>query len=1197
MEEYEDVLTLEEVGIEPPLTSDEILGEYEAPLLNTPPSLKAESVPVSANALVDLDSILKRYGRQLTKEDIINDDDLMEVVRSSLEARFKPVGTVGGVYRGVSGLSGAAVGGTGPRNYRDMDAEEAFETWQNYQRSFAGGQSVTTANEVVYGLNADDEIRHRLGAGYYLFDNMTNAFTGEGSWSEMGDAIWDYGKAAVYDPTTLLSFGLGKAVSYAGTKASTAAARSMMIKGFQEYVKQGMSKTAARKAVGQVVAKAAPAATADAIINMGLDVAYQSQLIRTDVQEEYSAAQTALSAAGALVIPALVAGTTGIGALRKSDLLKDTFIGYKEIDVPNISAAQAVELNRRRTKGDVLVDYLSANFGKLEGSSGDFLDWERLKAQADGNIAWNKENMTDTEVLNAFFKRFWLGSVDGEVAGYYQALREAGFVVHKSMVDEYGLTGSFAQAIKFIKPEKITEITDAFEQSTGLKLNITKTPQGLADHFAKSSSLAGQTLWLPSQLSRLEKMGRADAITALKNMGATSKPADDPKTFQFGLSIYKRLLTSHLSTTGANIKGFTQLVSLNTAADFATAAINMTRAGVFKAFGDADSAAKYYNRAYGSALGAVRRGVSVLSPELEYEYAEKILNLNPKTQEKLFRDISGDSGVNQALKTFNLDPNNKIAAGMDSVTKGVQTATMVRLQDEITKTWAFGSNVNQAIMREYGVTPEKFFSRSDVAIEMASERFQTNVLEKATYRTLRETASVNWSTLPGNRGFRAAAKFVEKMTNQTLVGFLVPFGSFFNTTVATMADLSGANAMRFAYKRMTGQELDFVTQEGAEAFGRMAAGWSAVGLGIYGTGGSIDRIQQGLGWSQDRNDDGSIEDRTFDWPASTMRLVSQIIGHASGGSKNPQDWKFSEIPSDLWTELGIQLGGQSIRDLTDFERSFYEYVSALGEIKESQLVTGEFAGETVSKFVEFTEDLLLPPLGKAFQGATRPLDPVNQVVGLVTDANMTPDLRQGPERYNQAFKYINNLFSGLGSSSDLPRRATPTRGTDLETDVGKQIMGVRGSREPNLIETMLNAAGKPYWKSIRFEGPAEVKNYMDGLVAPYLNTAARKYLKQNPEFFKLPQADKERILNSVLEEARTNVTSVMQTGPIPRNLEMVRVLSGKDKDKVSNVMKFLGIQGDLEDILKEEDALSTLQKIDYFVKYYDRIFHGDLKLD
>ena len=377
----------------------------------------------------------------------------------------------------------------------------------------------------------------------------------------------------------------------------------------------------------------------------------------------------------------------------------------------------------------------------------------------------------------------------------------------------------------------------------------------------------------------------------------------------------------------------------------------------------------------------------------------------------------------------------------------------------------------------------------------------------------------------------------------------------------------------------------------------MAAGWGAVGLGVYAGGGALDRINQGLGWNQDRNDDGSIEDRTFDWPASTIRLTAQMIGHASGGSKNPEDWKFSEVPNDLWIELGTQLGGQSVRDLTDFERSLYEYGTALMEIKESQTVTAEFAGETVSKFVDFTEDLLLPPLGKAFQGATRPLDPVNQVVGLVTDANMTPDLRQGPEKYNQALKYINNLFNGLGSSSDLPRKATPTRGTDLETDIGKQILGTRGSREPNLIETMLSSAGRPYWKSVRFEGPAEVKNYMDALVAPYLNSAAAKYLKQNPEYFKLPLESKEKILDSLIKEAKANVQSVMQTGTIPKNLEMVRVLSGKDKDKVKKVMRFLGIEGDLEDVLKKEDALSTLQKIDYFVKNYDQVFHGDLKLD
>ena len=44
-------------------------------------------------------------------------------------------------------------------------------------------------------------------------------------------------------------------------------------------------------------------------------------------------------------------------------------------------------------------------------------------------------------------------------------------------------------------------------------------------------------------------------------------------------------------------------------------------------------------------------------------------------------------------------------------------------------------------------------------------------------------------------------------------------------------------------------------------------------------------------------------------------------------------------------------------------------------------------------------------------------------------------------------------------------------------------------------------------------------------------------------------------------------------------------------------MNFMGIEGELEDILKREDALSTLRKIDVLVKNYDKIFYGDLKLD
>ena len=206
------------------------------------------------SSYVDLEGVFKEYGRKLIKEDIVNDDRLMEVVRSSLESRFTPGGVLTKARRGLTGLAGGTIGGLSSQDYREMSNEDVFETWQNYQRSFSGGQTVTTANELTYGLGADDNIKAKLGAGYMLFDQMDNAFTGEGSWSEMGDAMLDYGKAAVYDPSTILSLGLGKIIGFGATKASSAATRALMINAAKDQAKKGVAKASATKAIGQAVA-------------------------------------------------------------------------------------------------------------------------------------------------------------------------------------------------------------------------------------------------------------------------------------------------------------------------------------------------------------------------------------------------------------------------------------------------------------------------------------------------------------------------------------------------------------------------------------------------------------------------------------------------------------------------------------------------------------------------------------------------------------------------------------------------------------------------------------------------------------------------------------------------------------------------------------------------------------------------------
>ena len=1166
-------------------------------------------VKTEDNDYIDLNAVLKEYGAvegnlsaaELTKEQIIADPRLMKVLRTSLSARNQ-TGIGRDIYKGATWIAGGKT--PGGRDYSTMDAEKVFETWQEYQRSFAGGQSVTTANEVVFGLSAGKDTQRKLGAGYMLFDSMGNAFTGNGTLSEMADATWDYTKNAVHDPMTLGAFGIGKILTFGATKTSGLLLRNAMMAQFQNYLKSGMTATAARKAVAITVAKAAPVTIADAAINMGVDVGYQMQLIDTNVQEEYSKAQTALAAAGAMVIPALYFGGLGVKELRKSDALKDTFIGYKEIDkvALDLGADAATQASRARAlkKKDVLINYTDDNFGLIKGDPKQFLNWKDVKDESELGIEFRSEETSDINLVDAFYKRFWFGDIDQGKKGYYEALKDAGFVVHKSMLEENKITGVYGQAITMLPEDTVKNMVLNFEKSTGKSLGIGYTPRSVSEHFINKTSAGGKLLWTPSEISRLDNLG-LDAKELVEELaGRRVKEADKPKYQQFGLSVYKRLLTSHLATTGANIKGFVSLVSLNTVADVFTSAANFSQGAFYKyAKGDLDKAQQAYNRGYGSILGAVRRGADAVSPELSMEYAKTILEFNPKEMEKIFRDIAGDGGANDNLKLFNLDAKGRVDSQgkiinpkatldpkglayktvktLDATTKGAQTLTMVRLQDEITKTWAFGTNVNQAIMRAYGKTPQAFFADpTEAGLEMASDKFKKEVLEKATFRTLRETASVNWSTLPANNAFRAIAANVEWLTNTTVAGYVVPFGSFLNTTIATMADLTGINAARFFTYKITGKQLDFATQEGAEAFGKMAAGWSAIAIGVPQ---AREKIAEGLSWNQDRNEDGSIDDRTFEWPNSTIRVMQQIFAHGLGESNDIKDFKYSEVPEDLLEVLADQVGGQSVRDVDGFTRTLKAWGQEVIDSQSIPEALGDFFG---------------PPLAKVLQGATRPLDMPNQVYGLLTDSNMAPDLKQGGQTYNSALKYVNNLFDTVDG---LPRKATATRGYNKPVDIGKQILAERRSPEPTPIEIMLNSAGKSSWKAISFSGPPVIKNQMNAMVEPYLNSSAVRYLRKNPTYFRMSLADKEKVISEIVGDARKQVLAVFKTGAVPKSLEMVRVLSSRDKKETQRVMNYLGVEGNIEDLLKQDDGLIILQKIKALSDNYDKIFYGDLGLD
>ena len=1173
-----------------------------------------------SSLFIDLDQHFadKYNNKPLIKEDIISDPDLIEVMTSAMEARFKPAGLLKKGYKAATATAGGTIGGL-DRDYRSMSPEDLFETYQNYQRSLAGLQTVTVANESVYGITADDMTRAKLGAGYKLFNQMDNAFTGEGSWPEAADATADYFRAGVHDPSTLFGMGFGRLISAGTTKATGLALRTLAQTTYKKLLKAQLAKgvalpaakQAARVSLGRRAAATAVVAPAivDGGITMGADVAYQMQLIRTDAQEAYNKYQTGFAALGSMVLPSLVLTKEGIKTLRAKGKLTPDFARYIDLDLtlgkldPKKAMAH-VKAKLSPSMGGIFTA-VDANFGTIRGSTRpvDFKVWDDTKQDASGILSQLGSKMGDNELTTQFFRRFFFGDDSQNLKGYAQVLEEAGFQVHPSMREDGKISGIYGQTIDWLDDDVVKRITTQYENTIGRPIGLGKTSEELSKQFIAIQSGAGGALNVSSILGQISggKLTAAEKLSAMT--GKYHKGGDKPKRMQFGLSVYKRLLTSHLSTTGANLKGFKQLVTLNNLSDFATSAINFSQSGAYKLIGNTAKSEVYYNRGWGSAAGAVRRGYSVVSPDIEMAYARKYFDLDPKTREALFRDVAGDGGAFDSIKQFNLDPDNKIYKGVDGYTKAMQVISLARVQDDITKTWAFGNNMNQAIMREYGITPEQFFkgdwksgqiSKEAVHLAMGEKRFLTNVAEKALFRTQRETASVNWSRLEEDvgQGFRFFATGIETITNKTPFGFVVPFGSFLNTTLATAADLTGVNAMRIAMMKATGKEIDFVTREGSEILGKTIVGYSAIGLATYGLSDTdtdmlpheqkntaVYRVKNGLAYNQQVLNDGSIADVRYDWPNSTIQVTAQILAHATMGEfDNLTSLNFDKVPPDLVVELLSQLGGQSIRDMESLtEQSIYVFAENLArEIQDDD-------------YMGIVDAVLGPFIARAGQGLTRHVEPVNEFYKLFTDQSGAPDLNMAPYEYQGYIKYIDGLVGGLtpaGSEetySDLPRKLD-VFGRTAPTKISKQIM-FRQSGEPISAEMMMNAAGIPSWKATKFDGPAVVKRKMQTLVNPYFEIAAIKYLNRYPDFFEMEQKKKAQIVADMQKEVQGNVKALFDDGYMPESLTMLRVLSKpSNKKKSLEAMKFLGITGSLEDVYKREDALSKLNLINILIQ-------------
>ena len=1222
-----------------------VIGEYGETIINVPDyiadrqrSKKFLTGGMFGEAGTSGDLSEFYFTRDLTKEDIVNDPVLMEVIRSSLEARYSDTMS-SKMYSTFTGAMGATTGGLLSRDYRKMPDEKVFEIYQNWMRLFTSGNSITVANELAAaGLFANDDERAKIGAGYHLFERMDNAFVGRGTYSEMGDAIFDYTRSAVYDPTVFLSFGLGKLIYAPVAKAQSEGVKRLMMSFYKTQMSKGVTREQARKKVASAVSKRQVAlattsfAIPDLFFNVGIDLLQQTQLINVGNQEEIDKSRTTITSLMSMGVPAIFGTTSYLTTqLRQSDFLKNSYLGYFDIEESLRKSNKNIEnIIDERVEPNIpeMIDTMDSNFGNIKGDPSKLEAWKIAKEESFNQLKKNKSKdqfVYDLEHTQQFFRDFFFDTVDDKgvviTRGYISALKEAGFVFHEDMINKSKISGVLGQSIKYLPNNVVKAYMKSFEKASGKSLNLAYTADALAARFINTSSDVGRFANISSVAIQGINREVNDMQVAIKLAANEGELNLTPKTGQWLLSTYKRLLTSHPATTGANLQGFQALAFLDSAAEMASSVIHLAQSGWHKTLGlNQDKATLHANQAYANFFGATRRGLSMVSPQMEVGYARKILDLNPEVQAKLFRDVAGDGGANDGLAMFNLDAKGRIGddfallpgpqlfiKGTEAVTKGLQTIALVRMQDEYTKLWAFGNNVNKFIIAEYGVSPTKFFQREDIGAEIITPRFKENVLEKAKFQTLRQTASVNWTQLKklyGNNFFRRIARGYETFTNKTPGGFVIPFGSFNNTVVATFADFTGLNFLRNTVQLARGKKLDPESQDMVESIAKAAVGYTYVFYRVFeGENSGLKKVEEGRAYNENRTPEGDLADRQYDWPNNQADMVAQIIAHGLSGEgrdvlkdiegKNIADiteylvnnFNPKNVPVELIEKLSLSVGASAIRDI---DRVLTYVHKDLGELWNN----------TEGK--EFLFEIMGTVASRISQGATRPFEPANMVANILRFDGKVPDLKQGNIAYNNATRYINSLLPMEISPMNLEPKATVTEGTDIRPDVSKMMFGARRTQKQSIGKLMLNAAGINNWDFAKWGGDPKIKNAMDALAAPIFEQIARDKLEEYPNYFKGDLKGKRKVIEEISKELKKRTEQQLED-LAPKILSLlIKITRKPNKDQLQTVINSLIQGGQLEenttisDILEREDAVEIIYQLKFLLDNYDTIYISPL---
>ena len=1121
-------------------------------------------LPVSEKPIV---KILPEAGTY-SQDDMAQDDVMFSIIKDYMDDRY------------------------GKERFKEDSREELVDRFLNNRRGVSGGNSLRSLKEMdfINDIKRNPEKKRRAALAYQLYEDMAGLYSKETTFAEKAEGTIDYIRQGILDPVNLAGGLIGKTVANGSIRvgmevakrtalqamkkeATEEAAEAVGKKVFKDglkaarksarekinnYAQETLGKTARQRLMTRkALAEIGIVTAVDAVAAVGTEYLYQTGLVNVDVREKINPFAIGIAAAGSIIMGG------GQAALIARRGFTGTTIQTQQIPEPDAKGL----LSETEKQIEKYLKQTDTPIGR---------DW-KTKIQGGAELSKGSNDFT-----HDFFKVLLLGHAEEDkiiFKGMTQIAHERGFVWSKRFEDD-NFTNWMADLISDVSDKEAQDFLGTIEKVTGNKIRVVGdngevisrnkvTGKDIGDILSYKMSQAGSTLNLASQSAKELGLSITDlelkdlyesAIDAgfvqgelKKGAGKTEKRdtllSKSLESIAANQNRLIRLLVAHPSTSYLNVVGWGANSALNSVSDITLSLLLAGRGTMQRLSGKAAKGAKTEKLARDLIAANASKVKFLLDPDMSYTAFESALQRNSAALQKLNSVLPGGvEATNKLLTGGNFSPGQKLVGmRVDDGIDMIQKLTLVQAQDAFTKSQEFLFQMDLKLRNVYGKGWNEFYDTDGVAKLMATKEYR-QIEAEAVENTLENIFSKSYA---GKDTLGQVAKVIEDLRNVPGLGMVVPFGRFFNNTIAfILKNTPGVNmGLRgFGY---------FKSMKRDEAFARS---FVTTGLLIAMSKKEEENIKEGLPMYSTRDPfSGEVVTQKYDFPISYYKGLARVLAHYR------------------LRETGEREVGESFRALKQLRNDFSirSLVRNLDAVERDILEFGKYIIDPerrdIREAFHIAGNTLLTQYANPI---TRPLEPLNVVVGLGRGENAAPiDRYQNNKLLNNALRYVDNIYPlFFGGMSEEARQTVAGGRADIQSS---KILGSRNIRLTDtqrilarmaLPEFNINAARK-----VRDLAPAAANSY-NGILHDIVEHESTKLLKSK-WFEKLTPEEKIRHwTNDVLPRSKSLAKTFLRMkyqGPEEVNSLLFDITNSYKKGDVQAAIKKLDLN-DLEKLNKEE---------------------------